>query len=1688
MNVKSVQVSLYLFQVSLVTWVRVASPCIFFGLYYGLLSTLPIGPSHILTIRSFLLKGNISGIVSLSGLMIGQLILFFSIFCSPLYILLVKPHFITLLIVPYMLFYWYRTKDFWDYQIFRPIGSLIDPQIYIIFLDSFALQLLNPILLPSPVLTRLIHLSLFRYSSNVMFLVSAFTGWLMGHLLFMNLSKFLLVRIESDSPILYLLVKRIIQKTFSIIIYINILLYLGKAPVSLFTHKIEDRIVLLDENLYELPDWTLWMFKEWPSSSFDQYKENRPTRYIRNSRFSGNGPVKTQVSNHFFNRCLTDGKERIAFTALPSLSIFSNQLQLLTSSSKDEDFDCSLSNPYKDWIYKHSRRNEALLNELKNRVQSLDTKSIFSKTIERRTELSNPNEERLPRLCNPFLSTTYRVRIPISKSSWILYDLLKPKIDTNNEDTKKSNYYPRIENWISNKHQQLDYEKIPFPWETLSPRAQRIFLLMFENSVNFSIQKIFDKVNLDYKGNDLLSVTPELNWEHVFQLPLPERILFFIYLKEDCNGFDWIDLLDIISIDKRRSSLWEQRVRSLYKVEELLEELPHNTNLLFNNRFDIVGGITDIRNRKLKNLGVSIGKTRAKTRKIIKRFSETPDFRRRLIKGSMRSRRRKMLVWKLFQERAHSPFFLRLMEMPQHSTKEFIGSKGLTIDSEQETNTEFEEQKSISSSLKNVQALRSLLSARLDVSSIHTGRGLLLVLQSNIRKYVKLPILITVKNIVRILLFQAPEWNQDWSEWHKESHINCTYDGEEFSDTDLPGRWLKEGLQIKIVHPFQLKPWHKYQKKQSILRRNKINRKSIKTQEARETNKGEQEKFKATYLTIWGFQTDRPFGTIQKQPSFWKSIKKALIKTYRNSLSLRIRQIDSLWYRLGIPKIFDSSVQRYLNLFNRFRVAEENSSQTNAFWNNTLSDAKIRYEEKERRPDSEKTHKESTNIASYSQSRVINDNRDNLDDFNGVEPNTGFFIHQSTNILTKTIDKKEQSIKIFPLSKREIDQRLNKRNLISSLRFKKRLVDIQRRKLRLRRGITEFIEKYLSMEILIQRTSRVLYHYFVTLKTFQIQLLRVIKNTIENDVDIEELTLATLNINNKIVEVDNRLIGPLSQAYIYDNVWYKNGTDNVDLNRLMETLKDSETPKELSNQKEIDRSYDSNDYNERWNREKYNNVFNNADLSIKRMKSSSSPHARDKKTKSQDFLDCLENIDETIQEYINEPIKDFVVTQGLVKQLSNLTRDDWEIWLGFLNRYNLPLEVWRKITPQAWRVNVENLNTFEKIEKTSFEDQGRRRYVSHESQDDFCLYIQNPSLKDRIKNLTKRYKYTNLLFNLVNSLQKHGAEVLKKAIIQKSWWKSRIKGFIAKKKRKSFHQPIFQLQKELVLKTDLALWIIPDVSKLKDLSKTGSASNLVSTTCILEKSLSGYLPDEQGDYGIMVKSDEMLLKERLNHYYIFQWKWKSEAVYKKLQRFKDFLSLINILEVKQDFTTFSISMGVDLNLLNRFLEEDKIKILEDLFSVSSHRLSRVFDDQILMYKIVTILLKFRNRFRRSLNKNILDECKIRLLLINRRIDLPYLYNIDDLLFPRKRRESQFLSSLGIAKRVKWTEDLVDSTFQVQKTTKGEESKDFSKTQIIKRFLWPSHRLEELACINRFYLNTNNGSRFAIIKIRMYTVI
>jgi hypothetical protein len=90
------------------SWVEFSGLIILFGLYYGILAKFPFGPSKIYSMRYLFLGEPIHGIIAISGSIMGQLIVFLSMYYFPISAALWKPHTITLLVVPYMFFHFNR--------------------------------------------------------------------------------------------------------------------------------------------------------------------------------------------------------------------------------------------------------------------------------------------------------------------------------------------------------------------------------------------------------------------------------------------------------------------------------------------------------------------------------------------------------------------------------------------------------------------------------------------------------------------------------------------------------------------------------------------------------------------------------------------------------------------------------------------------------------------------------------------------------------------------------------------------------------------------------------------------------------------------------------------------------------------------------------------------------------------------------------------------------------------------------------------------------------------------------------------------------------------------------------------------------------------------------------------------------------------------------------------------------------------------------------------------------------------------------------------------------------------------------------------------------------------------------------------------------------------------------------------
>nr|YP_009235497.1 Ycf1 [Dendrobium nobile]AMD15606.1 Ycf1 [Dendrobium nobile] len=89
---------------------KIINSVVVVGLYYGFLTTFSIGPSYLFLLRARVMEeGTEKEVSATTGFIAGQLMMFISIYYAPLHLALGRPHTITVLVLPYLLFHF-----FWD--------------------------------------------------------------------------------------------------------------------------------------------------------------------------------------------------------------------------------------------------------------------------------------------------------------------------------------------------------------------------------------------------------------------------------------------------------------------------------------------------------------------------------------------------------------------------------------------------------------------------------------------------------------------------------------------------------------------------------------------------------------------------------------------------------------------------------------------------------------------------------------------------------------------------------------------------------------------------------------------------------------------------------------------------------------------------------------------------------------------------------------------------------------------------------------------------------------------------------------------------------------------------------------------------------------------------------------------------------------------------------------------------------------------------------------------------------------------------------------------------------------------------------------------------------------------------------------------------------------------------------------
>nr|YP_010547100.1 hypothetical chloroplast RF1 [Calanthe discolor]UYI31878.1 hypothetical chloroplast RF1 [Calanthe discolor] len=928
---------------------KIINSVVVVGLYYGFLTTFSIGPSYLFLLRARVMEeGTEKEVSATTGFIAGQLMMFISIYYAPLHLALGRPHTITVLVLPYLLFhfFWNNHKNFFDYGS-TTRNSMRNLSIQCVFLNNLIFQLFNHFILPSSTLARLVNIYMFRCNNKILFLTSSFVGWLIGHILFMKWVGLVLFWIRQNHSIRsnkYLVseLRNSMARIFSILLFITCVYYLGRMPSPIVTKKLKEKETSeteesdvettyemketkqeqegsTEENLfseekedldkideteeirvsgkektkdefhlkearyqdspvYEDSDlethqenWELGRLKEekkkrmlWVKKVkktfvyflFDYKRWNRPLRYIKNSKLEN--ALRNEMSQFFFFTCMSDGKKKISFTYPPSLSTFSEMLEqrislYIIEKLYDEDL-------YDSWIYTNEKKKRNLNNELRSRIKIIEKNegSPSLDMLEKRTILCDDEKKKkcLPKAYDPFFNGPYRGM----RKKFYSRAIMNTYTDT--EDLVEFFFINKIHDLLLNDSVKLHPQSFLNSTEEkeIDSESQAKYL-QFVFDVITTYTKDQKKMKKESVGIRIEELSKKVSrWSYKLTENLLEE-------EEEENEE---------ALEEEDFAIHSRRARRVI----ISNDNDQNTHFFSISSIQNISN-TDKNDDQMEEEEVSLI-----------RYSKQSDFRRNLIKGSMRAQRRKTVIWNLFQVNVHSPLFLDRLDKTSffsffdidiNEMKNLIFRNWMGREQESELKISYFENEDTKEEKEKEEKIYK--NEQIEISEawdtfIFTQviRGLMLVTQSFLRKNIILPSLIIAKNIFRMLLFQVPEWDEDFKEWNREMHIKCTYNGVQLSEKEFPQDWLIDGIQIKILYPFCLKPW----------------RKSKARSHHRDLMKKKDKKTNFCFLTVWGMEAELPFGSPRKRPFFFEPIYKELQKRKKKVKNKFLQVLKSL--------------------------------------------------------------------------------------------------------------------------------------------------------------------------------------------------------------------------------------------------------------------------------------------------------------------------------------------------------------------------------------------------------------------------------------------------------------------------------------------------------------------------------------------------------------------------------------------------------------------------------------------------------------------------------------------------------------------------------------------------------------------------------------------------------------------------
>nr|YP_009582218.1 hypothetical chloroplast RF19 [Bixa orellana]QBK83753.1 hypothetical chloroplast RF19 [Bixa orellana] len=1862
---------------------KIINSVVVVGLYYGFLTTFSIGPSYLFLFRARVMEEGEEGtekkVSATTGFIAGQLMMFISIYYAPLHLALGRPHTITVLALPYLLFhfFWNNHKHFFDYGS-TPRNSMRNLSIQCIFLNNLIFQLFNHFILPSSMLARLVNIYMFRSNNKILFVTSSFVGWLIGHILFMKWLGLVLVWIQQKNSIStkvlirsnkYLVseLRNSMARIFSILLFITCVYYLGKIPSPILTKKLkgtsetEERNIEIEtiskkggakeeqevytekdpfpslfseeeedpnqidedeteeiqvngkekktkgelhfrfketyykkkpiyetsyldgnqensklEILKEKEDKYLsWFEKPLVTLLFDYKRWNRPFRYIKKDRFLN--AVKNEMSQYFFYTCQSDGKERISFMYPPSLSTFGEMIQKKISFFTTEKF--SSAELYNNWSSTNELKVRSLSNEFVTRIETLDfDKKSFDLgkfIVEKKTRLCNGEnveieKESLPKLYDPFLYGSYRGRIKklfspssinpfyikknartffLNKIHAILltrnYHEFEQTIDTLNKKSlsteKELSLFPEHEQKNIDSEDQVKILNFFFNIVITNPNDQTI-----------EIKEISKKV-------------PRWSYKLINELEQQEQ--------EDIEN---------ITVGHQIRSRKAKRV-VIFTDTEPNTENTHNTTEDTNNN------IQDTNNPTQTSEVALI------------RYSQQSDFRRDIIKGSMRAQRRKMVTWELFQANVHSPLFLDRIEKPLVFFFDLSGPIKRIFQNWTCKNKESElfcsdlTEKKTKKIEKKEEKYKREEKIRIEIAEVWDSflfaqviRGSMLVTQSILRKYIILPSLIIIKNIARMLLFQLPEWSEDLKDWNQEMHVKCTYNGVPLSEREFPKNWLTDGIQIKILFPFCLKPWHRSKLQPSHSHKDQMKKK-----------KGKKNDF--CFLTVWGMETELPFGSPRKRSSFFEPIFKELKKRMKKLktkyfITLTVLKERTKLFRKVSKETKKSIIKSILFLKRIIKILKGITKELSKINPIPFFGLREIYELRETKKDStisnQMIHESSIQFQSME-----------WIDFSLTEK-------KMKDLTDRTETIKNQIEKVLKDKKngfltQEINISSNKTSYHDKiLKPSKKFWKI------LKRRNTRLIRKfYFFIKFFIERIYVDFFLCIINITRTNAQLfIESIKKIIEKSIYNKKTNQKRINKTNKntihfFSTIKNSLsnirdknfcdLSPFSQAYVFYKI---SQTQIIKLYKFKSILEYQGTPLFLKNKikdsfveegifhyglrqknflhsgmnqwKNWLRTHYQDDLSQsKWLRlspEKWRNRVNqhcmaqNKDLNKwnlyekKRLihyqkqnyckadsllnqeynKYNFKKHSRydflsyksinyeDKKDSYlYESLFQVNNKEEIVSNYNIDkrnfldrlggiPIHNYLEEDAFfdMENLSDRKYFDWRI-LNFCLRNKADIESWIDTGTKSNKNIKTGVNNYIKINKrapfyfTTYQDQEINPSKKKRTLFDW-MGMNQEILNDPISNL-ELWFFPEFVILYNTYKMKPWVIPVKLLFFNFNGNENINKNKKATENKKG--DPLIASNEQKILGLE---------NRNQEKKEPVGRGNLVSNAQNQGNPGSVFLSQEKEvkeDYGKSdIKKGRKKTKKKnntetelylfLNKYLRFQLRWDDSLNQRIINNIKVYCLLLRLINPRE-IAISSIQRGeMSLNIL--IIQKDltlKKLIKRGILIIEPVRLSVKKDGQFFLYQIIGISLVQKNKHqihqryqeKSYAEKKYFDEfiAKYQKINENRETNHYDLFVPENILSPKRRRELRILICFNSRDRNDMHRNPVfcKNIKNCGQALNKSKHLDSEKNKLIKLkfFLWPNYRLEDLACMNRYWFNTNNGSRFSMVRIHMY---